>query len=151
MIADPLTKAKSKFLGDLIIDAADLNENPELIFCYGDNLKRVGTGGAAALRHHSRAVGFITKKEPNNQDSSFYRPEEYEEVFGKELEKLCQIIKDKPSSIFLISKLGGGLANKYQIWEKIIKGGLEKSLTKFENVVFLWKNENKEMVLDYEN
>jgi hypothetical protein len=139
MIAERLSKMKNKFLGDLIVDAADLNENPELYFVFGDNLLRKGTGGAAALRYHTRAIGFITKKEPNNQDSSFYRPEEYEEVFEKELEKLCQTIQNKPCSIFLISKLGGGLANEYKIWEKIIKGGLEKSLTKFENVVFLWQ------------
>jgi len=130
---------ETKFLGDLIIGEFELDQNPDWYFVFGDNVLRRGMGGAAALRYHPRTIGFITKKEPNNQDSSFYRPEEYREVFEKELAILRQRIIDEPHNIFMISKLGGGLANRYKIWEQVIKDGLEKGLTIFDNVVFLWK------------
>jgi len=113
-----------------------LRRNPNHIFVFGDNLLRVGKGGAALLRDEQNTYGFITKKEPNNIDSSFYRPNEYKEVFDNELRKLIKKIELYPNRTFLISKLGGGLANKYSIYEKVIKPGL-KPLEKYDNVVFL--------------
>ena len=64
-----------------------LQENPNVIFVFGDNLLRKGKGGAAKLRDEPNTYGFITKKAPNNQDSSFYRPIEYRYIFEEELRK----------------------------------------------------------------
>lgn len=115
-----------------------LNINPDVYFIYGDNLERYGFGGAAILRDHPHAIGFITKKFPDNKDSSFYRPEEYSNVFFEELKKLKKIIASKPDKTFYISQLGGGLANRYRIWEKLIHHNLIAKLEKFDNVVFCW-------------
>lgn len=123
---------------NLIITEDFLDKNPSAIFVFGDNTLRQGYGGAAVLRDHPRAYGFITKKYPNNDDGSFYHPKEYAGIFFDELVKLKEKIQDDPFKTFYISQLGGGLANKYKIWELIIKDGLEKNLKSFLNVILLW-------------
>lgn len=117
-----------------------LRENPDHIFVFGDNLKRRGYGGAAKLRDEPNTYGFITKKAPNNSKGSFYKPEEYEEKFETELRRLIKEIEANPDKLYLISKLGGGLANKYGIWQKVIRPGLTK-LENYNNVKFLFKEE----------
>ena len=115
-----------------------LDNNLNAYFVFGDNLERYGHGGAAKLRDHPHAIGFITKKFPDNKDESFYKPEEYSPVFFEELEKLKRIIQKRPDKTFYISQLGGGLANRYKIWEKLIRHNLVRSLTDLDNVVFCW-------------
>lgn len=115
-----------------------LEENPNAYFVFGDNLIRKGMGGAAALRHHPRAIGFITKKKPDNKDSSFYKPEEYQPIFLEEIKKLEITIEKHPEKIFYISQIGGGLANRYRIWEKVIKQNIVNKFKDFHNVVFCW-------------
>ena len=120
------------------VDELYLESNPNAFFIFGDNLIKEGYGGAAALRDHERAIGFITKKFPDNRDESFYKPDEYAPVFFEELFKLKELIKNNSDKIFYISKLGAGLANKYMIWEKLIHHNLTSTLEKFNNVVFCW-------------
>lgn len=115
-----------------------LDTNPNAYFIFGDNLERWGHGGAARLRDHPHAIGFITKKFPDNKDSSFYKPEEYSSVFFEELEKLKRVVETRPDKTFYVSQLGGGLANKYFIWQKLIRHNLVKVLEKYKNVVFCW-------------
>jgi len=117
-----------------------LRNNPNHIFVFGDNLKRKGYGGAATLRDEPNAYGFVTKKAPNNNDGSFYKPEEYEIKFEYELRKLIKKIERNPDKTFIISKLGGGLANKYKIFQKVIRPGLTR-LKVYDNVVLLYEDE----------
>ena len=117
-----------------------LDNNPHAYFVFGDNIERWGHGGAAHLRDHPHAIGFITKKFPDNKDESFYKPEEYALVFFEELSKLKIIVQKRPDKIFYISQLGGGLANRYKIWEKLIRHNLVRSLFEFDNVVFCWSD-----------
>ena len=121
----------------MIITKEYLNNNPNYIFIFGDNTLRKGKGGAAKLRDEPNSYGFITKKYPNNQNNSFYKPEEYQYVFDIEFEKLKDLIIKNPNKKFLISKLGAGLANKYHIFEEIIEPQLQK-LKKYLNVSFLY-------------
>lgn len=116
-----------------------LDSNPDSYFVFGDNLQKQGFGGAASLRDHPHAIGFITKKFPDNKDCSFYRPEEYSPVFFEELKKLSRIVGSKPQKTFYISQVGAGLANKYRIWELLIHHNLVSALEKYENVVFCWR------------
>ena len=115
-----------------------LDNYPDTYFVFGDNLERYGHGGAAKLRNHPHAIGFITKKFPDNKDESFYKPEEYSEVFFEELAKLKKIIQKRQDKKFYISQLGAGLANKYFIWQRLIKPNLIKELENFDNVIFCW-------------
>lgn len=114
-----------------------LRQHPDHIFVFGDNTIRQGKGGAAILRDEPNVYGFITKIYPDNQDMSFYRPESYRHIFKAEMEGLMELIEATPNNTYLISKLGAGLANKYQIWEKVIQPGLEV-LRKYKNVVYLY-------------
>ena len=123
---------------NILITQEFLDSNPDSYFVFGDNLERWGHGGAAKLRDHPHAIGFITKKFPDNKDSSFYKPEEYSLVFFEELKKLEKIITKRPDKKFYISQLGGGLANKFRIWESLIRDNLVRSLDKYKNVVFCW-------------
>lgn len=122
-----------------IVDDKFLDSNPDCYFVFGDNLERRGKGGAARLRGHPHAIGFITKKFPDNDDSSFYKPDEYFPVFVEELTKLVRIVKSRPNNTFYISQLGSGLANKYRIWEKVVHHNLVSALEKFDNIVFCWE------------
>lgn len=117
-----------------------LDSNPNFYFVFGDNLIREGMGGAAALRYHPHAIGFITKKYPDNKVESFYKPEEYSAVFFEELQKLKKIVERKPDKTFYISQLGGGLANRFYIWQKLIRHNLVSALEKYDNVVFCWSD-----------
>lgn len=116
-----------------------LNEDKNSYFVFGDNLIAKGYGGAASLRDHPQAIGFVTKKYPDNRDSSFYDAYEYEDVFFKQLNALKTLISNNPNKKYYISQLGGGLANRYNIWEKLIRENLIKELNHFENVVFCWE------------
>lgn len=107
------------------------------IFVFGDNAIRKGLGGAAALRDEPNSYGFITKKYPDNRDSSFYRPEEYKYVFNGEMRDLIRFVWDNQDKVIMISKIGSGLANKYNIWEEVIEPDLHR-LERFNNVQFLW-------------
>lgn len=122
----------------MLITKEFLIKYPNHIFVFGDNTIRKGTGGAAKLRYLPNTYGFITKKLPNNQPSSFYTQEEYADVFVNETVKLIERISSNPHQVFLISRLGGGLANKHGIHEAIIAPGLE-ILKAFGNVKFLYE------------
>lgn len=122
---------------DLIIDVKYLRENPNHIFVFGDNTEGWGKKGAAMLRDEPNSRGFITKKRPSYDSSAYYSPNEYKKVFKEEMSRLIRDIELCPHLTFLISKLGFGLANKYGIYEKVIKEGL-KPLEKYDNVIFLF-------------
>lgn len=106
---------------------------------FGDNTIRKGTGGAAKFRHHDNTYGFITKKYPNNQDSSFYKIDEYISIFNDEFDKLSSFILEHSDKLFLISKLGSNLANKYYIYDYVIKYRLFHLTLFFNNVQLLYR------------
>lgn len=128
---------------NIIITEEILNKEPNSYFVFGDNLQRRGLGGAAKLRHHPRAIGFITKKEPTNDQGACFTAEEYVKIFFDQLDQLSAHIKNNPNNKFYISKLGAGLANRYWIWERVIRHNLQDALENYENVVFCW-DENDE-------
>lgn len=114
-----------------------LRNNLNHIFVFGDNSIRKGKGGAAKLRDEPNTYGFITKKYPKNTKISFYKPKEYQNIFDKEIEKLKEVIINYHHNLFLISKLGSGLANRYCIFEQIIEPRLPE-LSFYNNVKFLF-------------
>ena len=124
-----------------IITAEYLDDHPECIFVFGDNLARRGFGGAAILRWHPQTYGFITKKIPSNVDTAYYQPKEYKPVFRRELKKLKKFIETHPKQRILISKLGCGLANKYHIFEEIIHDALKELPEQYSNVELLWTDD----------
>lgn len=69
----------------------DVRAETEKIFLFGDNLKQTGYGGQAKeMRGEPNAVGIPTKKEPANNQTSFFTDKEFEanqqaidQAFGK--------------------------------------------------------------------
>lgn len=126
---------------DIIITREHLDSNITSYFVHGDDLTKTGYTGAAKLKDHPHALSFITRKYADpNDDSSFYRPEEYAPVFFEELTKLEKIVKNNPQKTFYIPKLGSGPSNRYFIWERIIQHNLTSKLEKYDNVVFCWED-----------
>ena len=115
-----------------------LKENPDHIFVFGDNLARRGKGGGAMLRDEPNTYGFITKKFPVYQSWGYYKSAEYPPVYIEEIEKLIKEIEANPDKTYLISKLGAGLANKFKIFDEVIKPRIKKDLQSYSNVKFLW-------------
>jgi len=115
-----------------------LLEHPNEIFVFGDNTWHKGTGGAAKLRHLPNTYGFITKRTPKHNEDACYEPWEYAWLFKVELDKLIQEIESNPDKIYLISKVGAGLANDYGIFEQIIEPTIKPILSVYTNVRFLW-------------
>jgi hypothetical protein len=115
-----------------------LNEDPASYFVYGDNMQRKGLGGAAKLRNHPRAIGFITKKAPAHESGACFKPEEYASIFFDQLRQLAEHVRNNPGVKFYISKLGSGLANRYWIWERIISHNLQDEFEDCDNVIFCW-------------
>lgn len=122
---------------NFIVDEEFLKANPDIFFVYGDNLLRVGFGGAARLRKFPNSYGFITKKAPSHNASASYTVDEYVSVFHEECAKLRNMILENPNKLFYISRLGAGLANQNGIFEKVIQPSIKSELN-FPNVVFLF-------------
>ena len=118
----------------MIVTEQYLDEHPDAIFVYGDNLLHRGRGGAAMLRWHPQTYGFVTKRRPSWSDDAYYHPEEYRTVFDQEWNKLVHEIQAHPDHIYLISKLGSGLANRYHIYEEIIQPALQQLQLMYPNV-----------------
>ena len=123
---------------DKIITAEYLKEHPNHIFVFGDNTLRIGKGGAAILRDIPNTYGFITKRYPNTDNKSYYTVKEYESLYRVELEFLEYEIVNNPDKVYLISKLGAGLANRYGIFEQVIEPTIKQALQEYPNVEFLW-------------
>ena len=120
-----------------IVTKEYLDNNSNVIFVFGDNTIGIGYGGAAVLRDHVQSYGLITKVYPDNADSSYYTVKEYKPIFEREMTLLKQFIQQNKNKLFLISKLGAGLANKYKIYENIIYPELVKLENEYDNVIFL--------------
>lgn len=122
-------------MNDFICTEHFLNVHPDYIFVFGDNQLRIGYGGAAALRDHPQTHGFITKRKPSNTDAAYFKPEEYTKVFEKEMLILAALVDSNPDKQFLISKIGSGLANRFNIWEKVIERPLTEFIVRHDNVI----------------
>ena len=54
-----------------------LRAEPDKIFVFGDNTKRVGKGGQAIIRDEPNALGVVTKWYGNNYPQAFMKDDEY--------------------------------------------------------------------------
>lgn len=114
-----------------------LDKNPNVIFVFGDNTKRKGKGGAAKLRSHPQTYGFVTKRAPNNKPESFFCKESYRPIFQTESMVFEWEITQHRHLIYLVSRVGAGLANRHGIYEYLIKDWREKLVKKYSNVILL--------------
>jgi len=63
---------------------SDLELNPDVYYCFGDNDERVGLGGqAASMRGEQNAIGIRTKKSPSDSPNAYYSDDEFDECVAK--------------------------------------------------------------------
>lgn len=88
----------------------DCKNNPNKIFIFGDNTKRVGNGGQAQIRGNSNALGIATKINPGAFEDSYMKDSELESN-KKVIDSDIQKIKDLGRQlVFPKDGLGTGLA-----------------------------------------
>lgn len=76
-------------------------------FVYGDNLLRKGKGGQAIIRDLPNTIGLVTKKEPNNNSSSFFSDIEYEKNYQFILNDILKIKRKQILGDQLVFSSGG--------------------------------------------
>lgn len=104
----------------------DTKKYKDYLFIYGDNDMRIGKGGQAIIRGTPNSYGLRTKKKPDNNPSSFYTDNEYNNNIQKideDIDTILRLVKDKKYKGIIISKdgLGTGLSNLQQKAPKTLK------------------------------
>jgi hypothetical protein len=76
-------------------------EHPDMIFVFGDNLKRVGMGGQAkAMRYTSNAIGIVTKRAPGWEEADFFSDLTEEKIsVSNDLRKIEQELRFKKTVV----------------------------------------------------
>lgn len=127
-----------------------VQENPDLLFVFGDNLEQKGTGGQACIRYAENSYGIPTKVEPTmDEQRAFFRDEFMELnalVFASCIEELRDHLQRGKTIVFPSTGLGNGYAQLYKrapkSWELLNKmlfsafniSNTETGLTKLTNV-----------------
>ena len=96
----------------------DLQNNPDLMYLFGDNLDRTGLGGQAAeMRGEPNAIGVATKKFPSMRPDSFFTDETYTEnvkTFLDDLMPAIQHIMEGGILVIPSDGLGTGLSKLHE-------------------------------------
>lgn len=62
-----------------VLVRADLQDNPDLLYCYGDNMEERGMGGQASqMRGEPNAIGVPTKWKPDMTPDAFFRDSDFQ-------------------------------------------------------------------------
>tara|TARA_E500000318_G_scaffold8884_1_gene8327 strand:- start:1612 stop:2142 length:531 start_codon:yes stop_codon:yes gene_type:complete len=128
----PIHGSWNQFVGELPADAVFDNERPrimfrkfitrdmlrtepQVLFVFGDNLLRKGSGGQAKdMRGEPNAVGLPTKKEPSMQPTAFFGNEDFEmwkKASYDDWKRLFEHLKQGGSLVWPSNGIGTGLAN----------------------------------------
>lgn len=111
------------------IERADLQNNPNTFFLFGDNVKRVGMGGQAkSMRGEANAIGIATKWTPSNNVGEFFSDEDYSEttrIIAQDFRKVFTVRDNGFSIVIPADGLGTGLSelpqrapktNEFVLW-----------------------------------
>ena len=92
----------------------DLRTNPDVLYVFGDNMKRIGLGGQAGeMRGEPNAVGVATKWIPSMNKSAFFDDADYDKiskVINKDFEPLFKAALNRKTIILPADGLGTGLS-----------------------------------------
>lgn len=92
----------------------DLRNNPDILYVFGDNLKRVGYGGQAKeMRDEPNAVGVATKRAPGMNPHDFFTDAMEDELKGQiwtDMERIRNHLLDGGTVIIPADGLGTGLS-----------------------------------------
>ncbi len=89
----------------------DIQKNKEYLWLYGDNDIKRGKGGQAIIRDEINTYGIPTKKFPNNNLTSYYTDDEYDNNCEKIItafNKVRELLKEKNYKGIVFPKMGFG-------------------------------------------
>ena len=93
---------------------SDLELNPDVYYCFGDNDQRVGKGGQAFhCRGEPNAIGIRTKKTPGEDESAYYTDDEFDENCQKIADDFCIVLNHlvaRKTVVFPTEGFGTGFA-----------------------------------------
>lgn len=103
---------------------SDLELNPDVYYCFGDNDDRVGLGGQAKeMRGEQNAIGIRTKKSPGHSTDDFYTDEAYDECIAKieeDFAKVEVLLKGGVTVVFPTEGFGTGLSELKKYAPKLL-------------------------------
>lgn len=115
-----------------------LRNNPNVIFVFGDNSKRLGKLGTSFLRDELNTYGFIIKKNSKSDASSYFEIEEYSNVYFNEIDKFRKEVMENKRRIFLIDDFGKWKNGDTNLFNNFLKEKMVDDLSDLDNVKFLW-------------
>jgi hypothetical protein len=124
-----------------------LSQNPNTSFVYGcfeHGYPPPKPGEERLAQHHPHGCVGVQVICGTPDKSVCYQPEAFRGPFFKMLNSLEDLIKGNPQRTFYVARLGSGRANRYKIWETIIRHNLIDTLGEYSNVVFLWDVEQSQ-------
>lgn len=96
------------------IEEADLDLNPSVYYIFGDNHRRTGRGGLAAIcRGKPNTIGIRTKKAPLTNATAYLTDDEYDinkEWIDEDMDRVVQYLFEGRVVVFPVAPLGSGLA-----------------------------------------
>ena len=105
---------KGRLLFQEWISRADLQDNPDKIYVFGENVKRYGYGGQAKeMRGEPNAFGIPTKWAPSMSDDSYFSDRQYNDIviiLDLHFQKLRSHIENGTSVVFPTNGIGTGLS-----------------------------------------
>ena len=117
--------------------------NPNKLYIFGDNLRRVGKGGQAIIRDEKNAFGIATKRLPSMSIDAFFkdRDDEYIVVF-QDITDLQNLIEtgEYDTVVFPRDGLGTGLSRMPEKSPKLFKEMNELISKIFGIEYFIYKN-----------
>lgn len=115
-----------------------LRNNPNVIFVFGDNSKRLGKLGTSFLRDELNTYGFVIKKNSKSDASSYFEIEEYSNVYFNEIDKFRKEVMENRGRIFLIDDFGKWKNGDINLFDNFLREKMIDDLSDLDNVKFLW-------------
>lgn len=113
----------------------DLQENPNVLYVFGDNDLRKGRGGQAAeMRDEPNAVGVRTKWTPGTGHGAYFYDSDYEqiiEMIDDDLEPIIEALENDRIVVFPLDGIGTGLAYLSENAPEVLKY-LETKMEQFK-------------------
>ena len=126
----------------VIVTHKYLDDNPNIIYVYSDNLLLKGNSYDCIYRNHPQALAFTTYKKPptlTGDSLAFYCLEtEYPQVYQEQVTSLKRILQNYRFNDFVIAPLGKELEPKSYVFEDFITHNIQRDLKDFDNIVYNW-------------
>ena len=131
-----------KWKGNWLV--ADVKNQPNYIFVYGDNDLRRGKGGQAIIRDLPNTIGLRTKRMPSLSDNAFYTDQEFSQnkiKIDEDIAKIKDCLQNGKIVVFSQGGYGTGLAKLDQKAPQTFQY-LQDKLSELERMYTVGKEKN---------